>query len=170
MPQGIAGVAGRQRAPKRAGNAWSRSAIFIAGLAVAKLFFDIKMGRLSDRCPLEEAELIKPLADKTGQWVYERLGLNPIKLGCWLCICGGVEDHDQALAAAPSDVWQSVRRYFTQAAETSGVSRDAMFAPGPRIILQELVKHKEIFCSLESSGFFPLCGTLRNTGVDLFYS
>ena len=110
----------------------------VAGEEVASIFFDITISRIQQWCPLEESELLEPFKDRTGRWAYDVFGVNPIFLGCLLCLTSGIVDKQKEAAKSlePREVLKQIRAFYKEAGQTTGFARDTVFAPGPRILWQ----------------------------------
>ena len=75
-----------------------------------------------------------------GAEVFRRFGINPVLLGCFLCLAGGVSTDTRAFEYPAAAVWGPIREFIHGAQGVIGPARDAVFAPGPRILARELRK------------------------------
>ena len=110
----------------------------VAGLHSAQLFFGCSMRTIAEWCPLEEAHLLEPFVELDAEAVFQLFGINPVLVGCFLCLASGVSRHTESLATPTSQVWTVIKQHIHDAGAVVGPSRDAVFAPGPRILAQDV--------------------------------
>ena len=111
-----------------------------AGYEIAELFFDTPLSVIQRWCPLEEQELMEPFKEETGRWAYEVFGVNACLVGCVLCLTSGIRRQDlkAAMLTEPRVILKPIRDFYKEAGQISGGGRDAVFAPGPRILWQQI--------------------------------
>ena len=111
-----------------------------AGYEISSFFFDVSLSRIQAWCPLEESELLEPFKEETGRWAYDVFGVNPCFLGCLLCLTSGIAptQRESAQRAEPRDILKEIRTFYKEVGQMSGRDRDAVFAPGARVIWQKL--------------------------------